>query len=252
MLPFRSTFSALGVTIAAIAFSPVLPAIAAPTAASENPLAQLYVGDTPMMTTYGIGNATAAAETAEITFAFGTMNPLSTEMPTTITPLTEPMLQPFVEAVEALGISAENVDVDIQPITPGGYYPGQVMGQLFVTLDNPSLGDIDGVKQAIEEAAENAENVYLYNSYDSCSIEDFTMLEDEARTNAIADARSRIEAMAAAVNGRVGNVLSTIEVHGYRPVSTNCTPPLELEGVSSATPEVSVELGVMMTFGLLQ
>lgn len=98
---------------------------AAPEAAPDA-IAQLFVSDRPMMTTYGIGNAATAAETAEISLAFGTVDPMLTQVAETVTLLSEPMLAPIVAEIEALGIARDRLDVQIEPRPPGAYYAGQV------------------------------------------------------------------------------------------------------------------------------
>ncbi|MDC0835725.1 SIMPL domain-containing protein [Geitlerinema sp. CS-897] len=248
-------FEASAISVVGIALNivPSAIAIASPVATPDDTtrLSQLYVGDRPMMTTYGRGIASSPADTAEIRFSFGTTDPMSPEFdPENVEPLSEGMLQPVTSAIAALGIPTDNIEVEIDRIDPRTVYPGQPMGSVIVTLDNPTLATINAVKDAAETSALENGSVYLYSSYDTCFVEDFLPLENEARLSAVADARDRIQAMAEAVNTTVGEILATIEVHSYRPVSSACAPPPEDSGLGFDTPEVEVELGVLVTFGM--
>ena len=88
------------------------------------------------------------------------------------------------------------------------------------------------------------------DSNDYCSIEDVDALENDARVSAIEDARRRIDAMAAALGVRVTDVLAAIEVHSYTPISTSCYPSETSTSGDDARPEVQVELGVLVTYGI--
>ncbi|MGC9504550.1 SIMPL domain-containing protein [Baaleninema sp.] len=212
-------------------------------------LSQLYVGDRPMMTTYGRGIASSRADTAEIRFSFGTTDPVSTDFDSeSVQPISEAMLQPVTRAIAALGIPDDNIEVEIDRIDPRTLYPGQPMATVIVTLDNPTFATINAVKDAAETTTLENRSFFLYSSYDTCFVEDFLPLENEARLSAIEDARYRIQAMAEAVNTTVGDILATIEVHSYRPVSSTCTPAAEDSELGLDTPEVEVELGVLLTF----
>ncbi|MBO9998630.1 MAG: SIMPL domain-containing protein [Cyanobacteria bacterium SID2] len=214
-------------------------------------LSQLYVGDRPMMTTYGRGIVNSPAETAEITFSFGTTDPMSGNYEEAVEPMTEVMLQPIKSEIEALGVPSENIDIEIDRIDPRTVYPGQPLARIVVTLDAPTFTQIDRVRETVETATYDDGSFYMYSAYPICFVEDFLPLENQARLAAIEDARGRIQAMAEAVNARVGGVLSTIEIHSYRPVSSDCTPGVDANGIASDTPEVTSELGVLMTFEML-
>jgi uncharacterized protein YggE len=217
---------------------------AAPTNTSSTPddrLAQIYMGDTPMATTYGRGMIIAPADTATLNYTFSRYNyslgytdtDTSTEI-TTFSPADRDQVLAFFADQ---GIPSEQVKVDLSPY------------EMYITLEvrNPEQTALMALEDATRQFAEANGSFYFTNNYSTCSIEDLAGLETDARLDAIADARSRIDAMADAIGARVGSVLSMIEIHGYMPTSSPCNAPDGGIGV----PEVTIELGVMTTFELL-
>lgn len=225
------------------------PATATLSQKSESQLAQLFTGEQRMMTTYGRGIANATAEKAEIRLYFsrpeiylddGTLAPSE--------PIARAEMQRIANTFVGAGIAEDAIEINLNASDP--YYYGPSGANLVVTLLDPTQGDIDRITQIAE--AINFEDGTLYYNYsnDYCSIEDVDALENDARVSAIEDARRRIDAMAAALGVRVTDVLAAIEVHSYTPISTSCYPSETSTSGDDARPEVQVELGVLVTYGI--
>ncbi|MGD1901135.1 MAG: SIMPL domain-containing protein [Geitlerinemataceae cyanobacterium] len=234
--PFFSmllTSLAAGSAIAA----PVAPPTSEP---SADRLAQIYMGDTPMATTYGRGFATAPADIATLNYSFSRYN-YSAAVPasdTTVPLFAATDREAIVAAFVAEGIAPEDIDANLSNYDL----------RVAIELDAPSQTKLDRLNEVAQQLAIADGTFFLNNSYSSCGLSDFTPVENEARINAIAESRSRIDAMAEALDAEVGAILSTIEVHGYAPVSSSCDPSTGGMG----TLEVTIELGVMTTFELIQ
>ncbi len=203
--------------------------------------AQIYMGDTPMATTYGRGIVTAPADTATLNYTFsrydysyGYSDPSET---TDVSNFALADRDQILAFFVAQGIPQDQITIDLNPY------------DMYVTLEisNPDQASLVALEDATRQFTEADGSFYFTNNYSTCSIEEFTALETEARAEAIADSRSRIDAMASAVGARVGSILSMIEIHGYMPVSSSCNAPDGGIGV----PEVTIELGVMTSFELI-
>lgn len=211
------------------------------TAPQADRMAQIYMGDTPMVTTYGRGAVTAPADTATLNYTFsrydysGYSDPMiETEASQFATSDREQLTAFFV----AQGIPPESITIDLNSY------------DMYVTLEirNPDQATLIALEDATYQFVEANGSLYFTNNYSTCSIEEFTALETEARLKAIADSRSRIDAMAETIGAEVGSILSMFELHSYMPVSSSpCNSPDGGIGV----PEVTIELGVMTTFELI-
>jgi uncharacterized protein YggE len=214
-------------------------------------LSQIFMGDRPMITTYGRGTATAPADTAEIQLYINSTDPYApypTDPNVPIPepePLTESKLQPIVDALIQAGVAANNITVETDTSGPP-YYMSPGSAQIMVKLAEPSQTLIDRIKNVATEASSSAGLYYNYSN-DVCTLQDLKALEAQARSLAIEDARSRIQAMAAAVGARTTQILNMAEFPSFTPFSTACTPPA---GSGGDRPEVSIELGVLMTYGV--
>lgn len=217
----------------------------------DNPIAQIFMGDRPMMTTYGRGTATAPADTAEIQLYFNSTDPYApypsdpNEPMPQPTPITTEDLQPIVNALVAAGAAASDITLETDGSTPP-YYLSVGSAVVIVKLSQPSQSLIDRVKTTATDAASTAGLYYNYAN-DTCTVSNIQALEAEARRLAIDDARSRIQAMAAAVGARTTQILNMAEFPSFSPFSTSCTAAANGMG---DRPEVSIELGVLMTYGV--
>jgi hypothetical protein len=236
-LLLASLLTAIGCSISSATHAAPIPSPDRPT----DRHAQIYLGDTPMATTYGRGTVTAPADTAMLNYTFsrydysyGYSDPST---PSEVSNFSLDDRDQILAFFVAQGIPPEQIDLDLNPY------------DLYVTLEinNPDQASLLALEDATRQFTEADGSFYFTNSYSTCSIEAFAPLEAEARLKAIADSRSRIDAMASAVGARVGSILSMIEVHGYMSTSSTCSAPDGGIGV----PEVTIELGVMTSFELI-
>lgn len=218
-------------------------------------LAQLYVGERRMMTTYGQGRANAPADLAEIRLYINSADPsapypaeATEEPPSPPELLTKEKLQPIVDALVKAGIAASNIRIEEESSSPAYSYGPPGTGYVIVKLERPTQTIVDTIKRVAGDAAN--ETGLFYSSADAlCKLNDQTQLEDRARALAIADVRKRIDSMAAAAGVRATQVLNVVEFYGYPSPSdyTSCTPA---EEATSASPEVSVTIFVLMTYAI--
>lgn len=214
-------------------------------------LSQIFMGDRPMITTYGRGTATAPADKAEIQLFINSTDPYApyptdpNEPIPEPAPMTEGKLQPVVDALVQAGVAATNITLETDTSGPP-YYLSPGSAQITVKLSQPSQTLIDRIKSVATEASSSAGLYYNYSN-DTCTLENIKALEAQARSLAIEDARSRIQAMATAVGARTTQILNMAEFPSFTPFSTACTPPA---GSGGDRPEVSIELGVLMTYGV--
>ncbi|MDY6937478.1 MAG: SIMPL domain-containing protein [Cyanobacteriota bacterium] len=236
-----STAIATGVSFAS-------PATAETIQESKSELAQLFTGDRRMMTTYGRGMASATADSAEISLYFnrpetylddGSLSPTE--------PIARAEMQRVVDTLVAAGIPEEAVEIEL---SGGPYYYGTNRATVVVTIAEPTQGEIERIVQIAEAINFDDGTLFYSDSNDFCSVEDITALENEARVSAIEDARRRIDAMAVALDVMVMDVLAAVEIHSYAPVSTSCYPSQDMESGDEARPEVQLELGVLVTYGI--
>jgi len=219
-----------------------LSATAAPVAEpSSDRLAQIYMGDTPMATTYGRGFAWAPADLAMLDYNFSRYSYSSmSPAPETADVLvfTDADREAIEAAFVAAGVAPENIDTTLISYEM----------TIRIEIDDPDQAKLNRLDELAKDLADPERRIFLNRSHRSCSLSDFTQIENEARINAITESRSRIDAMAEALGVEVGSILSAIEVHGYAPVSSSCMPP---EG-GAGTPEVTIEQGVVTTFELIR
>jgi uncharacterized protein YggE len=214
--------------------------ISAPPAQTDR-LAQIYMGDTPMITTYGMGTIVAPADTATLNYTLSRYNyylgDTNTGSDTEIIPFSLTDRDQVLAFFVAQGIPEDQIEINLSSY------------DMYITLEirDPEQSALMALEDATEQFANADSSFYFTNNYSTCSIEELAGLETDARIEAIADARSRVDAMANAVGAEVGSVLSMIEIHGYMPTSSPCNAPDGGIGV----PEVKIELGVMTTFELI-
>jgi uncharacterized protein YggE len=219
--------------------------------ADNTELAQIYSGDQRMVSSYGRGNASAPADTAEIRIYFNSTDPYApypvdaSEAPQAPKPVTETELQPIVDALVRLGVPASSIKMEVVGSSPSAY-PGS--GNIFLMLNQPTQSKIDEIVRVAQETASD-KDLYFGSSDAQCKLSDIKSLEDEARALALEDARRRVTSMASASGARLTQVLNIIEFpsFGYSPTYSPCNSygtPL------TPNPEVSIEIGVLMTFGM--
>lgn len=242
-------FGAIASTGIVLGLGALAPVRAGMAESEDRQISQIFLGEQPMMTTYGRGTATAPADTAEIQLYINSTDPYAPYPADPNEPFPQPKpittadLQPIVDAIVQAGVAASDIELETDVSVPP-YYLSVGSAVIIVKLSQPNQSTIDRVKTTATEAA-SAAGLYYNYANDTCTVSDIKALEAEARRLAIDDARSRIQAMAASVGARTTQILNMAEFPSFTPFSTACTA-----SPGSAAPEVSIELGVLMTYGV--
>jgi len=244
-------FGAIASTGIVLGWGVGAPVRAGMAASDDHQISQIFMGEQPMMTTYGRGTATAPADTAEIQLYFNNTDPYAPYPVDANAPMPQPKpittgdLQPIVDALVTAGVAASDIELETDVSVPP-YYLSVGSAVVIVKLSQPSQSLLARVKTSASNAASTAGLYYNYAN-DTCTVSDIKALEAEARRLAIDDARSRIQAMATAVGARTTQILNMAEFPSFSPFSTSCTAS---PGSAGDRPEVSIELGVLMTYGV--
>ena len=251
---FVSSLAASMGAAAALISGPILPKASY---ANVPQLAQGMALEARTISVSGQGKASAPATAAAIVFSFvSTSYPEYSDTGELVSPpkLAEPSdLQSVVDAIKALGITS-SVDVSRES------FDYQYL-QMVVRLDNPTKDRIDRIKEVAAETAfaqgkfsySPGGIVYATNAWDR--------LQQEARRDAIANARMQAAELAEASGLKLGE-LSAISGSAnpgyYGPAVTSCASDLDevlsygaqygFTNQSSSSAEVTVNFDVYATY----
>ena len=195
--------------------------------------AQTPVGTVPgAITVAGEGSASAAAEEALVVITLGSDGSMyydpMTGMPNTEATATAIDSMPVVDAMVAYGIPADAIEISQSTFT-GEWGPAPMPQPvlILVTIPNPTVEGLNELLTVVREAA-NAEGVFVNQFGVMYSVADCRPLRQDARVNAVADARMEAEDQAAAMNVAVGDVVASRDtmptmMGAYQPNSCNTT-----------------------------
>ena len=196
----------------------------------------------------GVGQASAAPDIAHVTVGVQSVGP---DVGKAIAEVNSKQ-GAIIDKLKALGIADKdiqtvNFSVNIdrsKPSTPGT--PDGPVTYNVVNTANVTIRKIDQIAAVIDAAvSEGANNIYGIN----LGIADTTPLANDARTKAVADARSRAEALAKAAGMKVGRIISITE--GFAAVPQ---PVFAADARGSASPiqtgELTVSVQVQVVFAL--
>jgi uncharacterized protein YggE len=183
---------------------------------------QLVPGDQPSIAVLGSGEAGAPAESGRLQMVVRAVDPYAlagaSEVPVGAPGqppvLTEDQVQPLAEALIAVGVAEEAVEVAVSPAFGGLFGPGSA--QILVDLEGDDLDRADDLVQAGTTAAG------LYGLYVESIGAGYRIADDacadllrEARTAAAADGLARAEALAEALDVEIGRLLLATEAPSY-------------------------------------
>ncbi|MCJ7509417.1 MAG: SIMPL domain-containing protein [Dehalococcoidia bacterium] len=179
--------------------------------------------------------------------------------PTALPELTESDLSPLIDAIKAQGVSDADIEVVIYPA--GGYYGKygpEGSAQVTVNLDNPAdrVGPlVDAGTQAVNESGTlMLQNVSVLYTVDDCSV-----LLEEARHAAVEDGRENSEGLADALGVSLGELLAASEYVSSPYGPSPCQPASDTyygygyEGMSydpAMAAEVQIVSNVALTFAM--
>ncbi|NJN88092.1 MAG: SIMPL domain-containing protein [Leptolyngbyaceae cyanobacterium SL_7_1] len=171
-----------------------------------------------MISVLGNGQASAPADYAGIQMVFGAgdlyPNP---ETPTPPAPLREADLQPLVEALTALNIPADNIEVYLSA-SPGFPPETAVSPRLQVQLDNPTHSSIQRVIEAVRQLDQENDRFNLQQFGVWYSLNDCRPLEEAARRSAIEDVQIKSQSIAAAAGMELGELVALSGGDVYPPL----------------------------------
>jgi Protein of unknown function (DUF541) len=203
--------------------------------------AQPVTGQLPGIVTVGYGVASAPVATASLQFLLGpsafygmtmpmpdaveampgTPGPEMGQMPQAT--LTDDQLDPIVEDLVAAGAPEGAVEVTV-PAASDMFGPGAEIAEIRIDLDQPEAGLVDGLVQAVRDAAPPYGLAVLHMGarYEPA---DCAALTQKAREAAIADARTRAEGLAQGLGVTLGDLVQASESPFYgAPSGGSCDP----------------------------
>lgn len=167
-------------------------------------------------------------------------------------PITDADVQPVVDAIAAQGVSADDIEVIVQPSYGDPYYGGSAT--IRVTIRN--VDALEGIVSAASEAASGLENISFNGSGVSYTVSDCAALELAAMQAAVEDARERGQTFASALGVGLGAVVGASH-YSYSPSGSPCdagaSGPYPLGGIAYAegqSPEVQLVATVTVTFAI--
>jgi uncharacterized protein YggE len=182
--------------------------------------AQVLTTSLPGITVTGQGRASAPAENATIAIMVSSgdyymMEPAPMEYGEQEEPVATPevspeeSIAPVVDALVAAGIPEGDIDVIVDPSTAySGPWGAPLVQTVRFTIEDPTT---DRISELLAAATGAATDTGLFINMTSAlyGVADCDALEREARTNAIADARSRAELQAELLDVELGDLTAS-------------------------------------------
>ncbi len=220
---------------------------------------------TGTITVTGEGSASVPAEQAMVVITLGTdgsmMYDPATGMPNPEATPTAINHTAVVDAMVAHGVPSDAIEVSQTPFT-GDWGPAPMPQpvMLVVTIQDPTVEGLSDLLSVVREAASN-EGIFVNQFGVMYSVEDCRPVRQQARANAVADARAEAEDQAAAMEMSVGDAIASkdtmpMSMGVYQPNS--CTTGFTMKPVDTMymaagfdprlPAEVTVTVAVDVTF----
>lgn len=190
------------------------------------------VSDRHALMVLGQGQVSVSADTARIEFLFNRYSPVETPPEATVQfktdnapkppidniepapipevkPLTKASLKPIVDALIAIGVERDAIDVQTQEPMSGD------SAKLVVKLDKPTRDRVVRIVTVAKDTASKAEQFVLQSVGVRYLVNDCQALARSAYQAAVKDARNRAEAIAQAMGVRLSNMASVAEPPFY-------------------------------------
>jgi hypothetical protein len=187
---------------------------------SNSLIAQFFypsVSDRQGLMVQGQGEGSAPADTARIELAFtgNVTEPPPGKEPKPPAPLTEKSLQPIVNALVALGVPANAIEVNAGssnsqpfpfpfPISEGG-------AQIVVKLDQPTRERVQQIVTVASDEKTLNNKLSTPSVSVSYAVNDCQSLEKAAYVAAVSDARNRARALSEALGVKIADIPSIAE-----------------------------------------
>lgn len=231
-------------------------------------LAQTPVTTIPgTITVSGMGTASVPAEEASVIITLGTdgsgfYDP-KTGMPVPDATAVALDSTGVVDAIVAFGVPADAITVSNPPFM-GEWGPGTTPPTVMIaiTIPNPTVEGLADLLDVVRQAA-SADGVYVNQFGVLYSVADCRVVRQQARADAVANARMEAEDQAAALNTTVGDVVASKDtvpmiMGSYQPNSCTGYPEITPYDAMYMSPgfdprlpaEVKVTLSVEVTFSM--
>ncbi|NET31251.1 MAG: SIMPL domain-containing protein [Cyanothece sp. SIO1E1] len=189
---------------------------------ANSPLTLEFPTDKRTMTVIGQGQAIAPADSALLEFRFASRQPfepleaIPLKAPIPAEELTiEELLDPIVSALIELGVSAEDIEIQSNPLENP---------QILVQLEQPNRERLQEVVATANQATDNINQLFLQSIGAEYRVEDCRVLERQSRQAALEDAESRSQDLAIDLEVEAGELLSVTEfpISGTPGAFTTC------------------------------
>lgn len=180
--------------------------------------AQAVTSSLPGITVTGVGTAFAPAETATVVISLGSdpymyadgpamgQTPAQSSIPIVTA---DDIAQPIIDVLVAAGLPANEIEVISNPYAGGyGPYGAPLNVMISFELTNPTVDDITALLDPALEAAASA-RLFINMTSVVYGIADCTTLQQQARDNAVADARDIAGLQATALSVTLGDVVAS-------------------------------------------
>jgi len=123
-------------------------------------------------------------------------------------PITEDLLQPFVDAIKSQGVSEDDIKIELSPI----YYGNEIVpANATITALVKNISKTDAVVQAVQQADVSVAAVSVQYVNVSYALSDCAGLEDQAMAAAVQDTRERASQLANTLGLEIGKVVAAAQ-----------------------------------------
>jgi uncharacterized protein YggE len=186
-----------------------LPQFAAPTSIAQLAYPATPLGNAPRnITVLGQGQVTAPADMARLEIQIITRNPFgaNAEVPNQLAvgnqPLQPAVVQPVVTALQAIGVPAEAITVQVT---------SSESAEVVILLEKPTRPRVQEVVLTASNVAQKTNRLAVQSIGAEYAVKNCKPLENASRRAALSDAQERVRSLATAVRVRLGTVLQITE-----------------------------------------
>lgn len=208
------------------------------------PSSTTVVSNQRSITVTGTGQASVPADQAMIQMYFYPIAPVEYDASKPPEPLRVTDYQFLERTLTDLGVPAGDIDFFVDPANTGSL-------RLQITLNKPTADRMDEIVNAINNAVLRDARLSSGGVSVAYSIDDCVAPENEARRQAMADARSRVAAFADAAEVKVGQILTLSEYPSWGmsyssacPSAANLSASAVQFGGSSFDPTLPPEVSI--------
>jgi uncharacterized protein YggE len=206
---FSSAFFLPPTQVNAIGVKALVSPLAGPTSVAQLTYPANPLGNTPRnITVLGQGQVAAPADRARLEIQMISRNPfgVDAQVPNQLAignqALQPSVLQPVVTALQAIGVPAEAITVQVT---------SSESAEVIVLLEKPTRPRVQQVVLTASSAAQKTNRLDVQSVGAEYAVRNCRPLENASRRAALSDAQQRLQALAATVEVRLGNVLQITE-----------------------------------------